>query len=197
MRRAPRLEGEKEFRAIRYAIFRQSPNRLLEKTIFGHPEGSQSPHIFVSVLKTDTEIVLQHPAKMAMKMQTTGIWSFGAPLRADDTRVREGKFLHLRWRGREHLLFATPEVHRYHNQILGHFAADVGIGYRWPSRERLEIDDPELEILGGGRFRLFPRQGRIECWDNSQAYGRFDVERLRSALSAAEMPWRVLTLEIS
>ena len=129
-------------------------------------------------------------------MTPVSIISYGAPACLGSADVLEGKFLQLTWQGREYLVFATPEAHRYHNQILSHFASDHGIAHRWAGQEQLEIDHPELRISGGGRFRLTRSARRLRFWDDSRAYGRFDPDRLRSAMGAAAPPWNRLSLEI-
>lgn len=102
----------------------------------------------------------------------------------------EGKFLQIRWRGGEHLLFAPTSLYRYHNQMLGRFVTDLGIAHHWAGDERLEIDDPELTIDGGGRFRIDDVRRELSVWDNSQAYGRFDAERVIRQIAAADHHWR-------
>lgn len=108
----------------------------------------------------------------------------------------EGKFVQLRWQGQEYWVFAPFSIHRYHNQIVGHFVKERGIGHHWPDRERLAIDDPGLRVLGGGRFRLDLARHRLEFWDDSQVYGRFDERGLAEKLASAGAPWDGLRLEV-
>jgi hypothetical protein len=109
----------------------------------------------------------------------------------------EGKFLQLTWKGQEYMLFAQRGVHRYHNQVLAHFAESHAIPHRWITPEQLVTDDPELLIGGGGRFRLDPARHTLEVWDNSQAYGRFNENGLMEKLIAAGPPWDSLRLTIA
>lgn len=106
----------------------------------------------------------------------------------------EGKFLQLRWRGEDHLIFAIREVHRYHNQILGEFLRERGIPHRWPAPDRLEVEHPDLEVIGGGRFQIDWDADRLRLWDNSQAYGRFREQGLREGLAVASLPWSLLAV---
>lgn len=109
----------------------------------------------------------------------------------------EGKFLQLVLRGVEYLVFAPASLHRYHNQILAQFCADRGIPHRWVTDERLEVDSPQLAVLGGGRFRADTVQRRLELWDNSQAYGRFDERGLAAKIAAAKHSWRTYVVTIA
>ena len=107
-----------------------------------------------------------------------------------------GKFLQLRWRGRETLLFAPADRHRYHNQILAAFAAEQGLPHRWITPERLELNHPDLLVIGGGRFDLDLAAGSMRLWDASQAYGSFRPEGLATGLAQAGPPWDSLALVI-
>jgi hypothetical protein len=117
---------------------------------------------------------------------------------AQDTGLGgQGKFIQFRWRGQEYLAFAPFEIHRYHNQILGHFLQEQGIAHRWLDRQRLAIDDPGLRVIGGGRFRLDLTRRSLELWDDSQAYGRFDELGLADKIARAGKPWSGLRIEVS
>lgn len=109
----------------------------------------------------------------------------------------EGKFLQLVWQGREYLIFVSATRHRYHNQILAQFCADQGIAHRWVTDQRLEVADPSLTVLGGGRFRADARTRTLELWDNSQAYGRFVEHGLCERIAAAEHPWAGYSVTIA
>jgi len=109
----------------------------------------------------------------------------------------EGKFLQLRWAGRECLLFAAAGEHRYHNQILGRFLSEQGIPHRWEGVENLVVDHPELTVMGGGRFRLDRQTNTLRVWDASSVYGRFDASALSTQLAAADPPWQGLALDVA
>ena len=101
----------------------------------------------------------------------------------------EGKFLQLGWQGRDYLLFASFAIHRYHNQILGQFCEDNSIPHRWVTEESLAVDDSNLIVNGGGRFRVNQSRKTLELWDDSQVYGRFVERGLREKIAAAAHPW--------
>ena len=115
----------------------------------------------------------------------------------DWNQALEGKFLQLTWKGQEYMLFAQRGVHRYHNQVLAHFAESHAIPYRWITPEQLVTEDPELLIGGGGRFRLDLDKHTLEVWDDSQAYGRFNENGLIEKLIAAGSPWDSLRVTIA
>lgn len=108
----------------------------------------------------------------------------------------QGKFLQLYWQGLEHLIFSDATMHGYHNQILARFAAEEGLSCHWVTAEQLELKHPDLEVLGGGRFRLDPLAGTLDLWDNSQAYGRFREQGLAERIAAAGPPWSDLRVSI-
>jgi hypothetical protein len=126
---------------------------------------------------------------------TTSILTY--PKRLEATTSLEGKFLQLRWAGREYLLFAAAGELRYHNQILGRFLAEAGIPHHWEDAQTLVVDQVGLITLGGGRFRLDRSTKTLRVWDASSVYGRFDACALSAALTAADPPWRGLVLNVA
>jgi hypothetical protein len=108
----------------------------------------------------------------------------------------EGKFLQLRWAQGDYLLFSAAAELRYHNQILGRFLSEQGIPHHWEDDERLVFAHPELEVVGGGRFRLDLVDRTLQVWDTSGVYGRFDVAALSAQLAAAGGPWEGLALSV-
>jgi hypothetical protein len=119
------------------------------------------------------------------------------PTEIDDEAPLEGKFLQLRWAGRAYLLFASADEHRYHNQILGRFLSEQGIPHHWEGAENLVVDQPELSIIGGGRFRLDLLKKQLRVWDTSSVYGRFDASARPVQFAAADPPWQELALRIA
>ena len=103
--------------------------------------------------------------------------------------LSEGKFLEVAVHGKEYLLFASSELHRYHNQILAHFLVDQQIPHRWLTSKELQVDYPELRVMGGGRYRLDSAIRTLTLWDESQAYGSFDAHALAKIIAAAGPPW--------
>jgi hypothetical protein len=103
--------------------------------------------------------------------------------------ISEGKFLQLRLDDTEYLLFAPQQRHRYHNQILAEFLQQRGIEHHWATPERLEVSSARVDVLGGGRFRVDEREGLLELWDDSHAYGRFQEQDLKKRISQSQHPW--------
>lgn len=97
----------------------------------------------------------------------------------------EGKFLQLRWQGNDYLLFATRDRFRFHNQMLGRFLANHALPHHWRDEATLEFDLPRLSVIGGGRFRFTREPQRLELWDESQAYGRFEEWGLAESIRAS------------
>ena len=124
----------------------------------------------------------------------TSILTYPHRLEADTSL--EGKFLQLRWAGREYLLFAAAGELRYHNQILRRFLSEEGIPHHWEDAQTLVVDQVELTIMGGGRFRLDRHTKTLRVWDASSVYGRFDASALSAQLMAADAPWRGLALSV-
>ncbi len=109
---------------------------------------------------------------------------------------REGKFVQLVLRGREYLVFAPRELHRFHNQILAHFLADHRLAHRWRSDQVLEMTSADVTVIGGGKFRVDTATKTLELWDNSQVYGRFDAQGLVARIGAADHPWSGYSVRI-
>ena len=113
-----------------------------------------------------------------------------------DAAEYRGKFLQLTLGGTQYLVFAPAELHRFHNQILTHFAADRNIAHRWVDDQTLEINSPELVIIGGGKFHVNTTDRTLCLWDDSQAYGRFDAGDLPEAIASAGHAWSGFDIRI-
>jgi hypothetical protein len=124
----------------------------------------------------------------------TIVLTYPSPIEAQSPA--EGKFLQLSWGREEFLLFAAAEDLRYHNQVLGRFLSEQGIPHHWEDEERLVFADPELAVVGGGRFRLDLADKTLQVWDTSGVYGRFDEAALSAQLAAAGGPWDGLALSV-
>jgi len=130
-------------------------------------------------------------------MTPTVILFYSATAGASDTGEHRGKFLQLILSGKQYLLFAPAELHRFHNQILARFAADRNMAHRWVNDQELEVKSPELTVIGGGKFRADTANRTLELWDNSQAYGRFDAHGLPEAIASAGHPWSGFDIRIA
>jgi hypothetical protein len=109
---------------------------------------------------------------------------------------QEGKFIQLVLDGQEYLVFAPRELHRFHNQILARFLEEQNIPHHWILDQELVIEHPGLAVTGGGKFRVDPRSGTLELWDNSQVYGRFDEQGLAAKIAAAGHAWSGFEIRI-
>ena len=130
-------------------------------------------------------------------MTQTVILFYTAPDGPAGAAEYQGKFLQLFLRGQQHLIFAPAELHRFHNQILAHFAVDRNIAHRWVNDQILEIESPDLTVIGGGKFRLNTEKKILELRDNSQAYGRFDARGLPQAIASTEHAWSGFDIRIA
>lgn len=107
-----------------------------------------------------------------------------------------GKFVQLEWKGTPWLLLASKDQHAFHNQIVAHFLSEQHLPFHWKSPEVLEFDQPELNIIGGGKFLLQWPQGHLRLSDNSMVYGRFDETLLTASLQQVSMPWADFSISI-
>ena len=109
----------------------------------------------------------------------------------------DGKFVQLRWRDRDHVVFADFAQCRYHNQIVERFARAHDIACQWISREELECYEDGFTVRGGGRFRDDRRARELVLHDSSHAYGRFVDDDLGRRLAIADGPWRGYRVRIA
>lgn len=100
-----------------------------------------------------------------------------------------GKFVQLFIAGSEHLVFMPKATQPYHNLILGQFCAEQRIACHW-EHESLIIDQPDIEVRGGGKFILDHGARRLMLYDHSQVYGRFAEAGLVERIKESAHPWR-------
>lgn len=101
----------------------------------------------------------------------------------------KGKFIQVTLGKREYLVFAPFSLHLYHNQILAQFVRENDIAHRWIRRDCLAVDDPDLQVIGGGRFHVDEQRRVLKLSDNSQAYGRFDERGMADKIAASNHAW--------
>ncbi len=118
------------------------------------------------------------------------------PPQGDGDAPIKGKFLQFNLVPWDYILFGAATEYHYHNEILARFLSEQGIPHRWEGAEHLVVEDPELRLKGGGRFRLDPTQETLHVWDESSVYGRFDPAQLRAQLAAAGPPWERFVLSV-
>jgi hypothetical protein len=120
------------------------------------------------------------------------IIEYGAP----PNTAYGGKFLQIRLHRQEYMLCSPAALHPYHSQILARFVEDEQIPYRWVDPETLELDAPELTVLGGGRFEVNLQLRMLSLWGHSQAYGRFEEHGLAQRIASTAHPWSELQVRI-
>ncbi len=108
-----------------------------------------------------------------------------------------GKFVQISWQGEPWLLFASKDQHAFHNQIVAHFMSEQHLPYHWQSPEILNFEEPDLTIVGGGKFLLDWQAKQLNLSADSMVYGRFREEGLKESLAECGMPWREFVINIS
>lgn len=96
-----------------------------------------------------------------------------------------GKFVQIRNKEREYLVFAPKEFMKYHAGIVERFCLDKGVEGSYDSeKKRYEIFDSSWIVAGGGKFELDRDRMTLRLFDNSMAYGKFDRSGLAEKLLA-------------
>jgi hypothetical protein len=98
---------------------------------------------------------------------------------------RAGKFVQIRHRNTEYLVFSPKEFTRYHADLAEKFCREKEIAGTYNRQlKRYDIIDPSWVILGGGKFEIDEEQKILRLYDNSMAYGKFQeyglIERICS-----------------
>jgi len=102
-------------------------------------------------------------------------------------RVTSGKFVQIRNRDTLYLVLSPKEFTKYHANIVERFCMDKGIeGSYDTKREKFTILDRAWVIIGGGKFERDENEKAIKLYDNSMAYGKFNMTGLKEAL--ADLP---------
>ena len=94
--------------------------------------------------------------------------------------ARQGKFLHLVEDGGNELLVLSPyELSRFHAQILERYCTLNGIEGRFVRKpDFYEATGPDVEVVGGGHWKLDEAEYRLELFGESKIYGRFGAAGL-------------------
>jgi hypothetical protein len=96
-----------------------------------------------------------------------------------------GKFVQIRNGNTLYLVFSPKVFTQYHANIVERFCMDKGIEGSYDSkREKFAITDQSWQIIGGGKLERDANKKTIKLYDNSMAYGKFDVTGLKETLSA-------------
>lgn len=87
---------------------------------------------------------------------------------------RAGKFIQIKHRDTEYLIFSPKEYTRYHADLVEKFCLEKKISGTYNRQlKRYEILDPSWVILGGGKFEIDEKEKVLYLYDNSMAYGKF------------------------
>lgn len=96
-----------------------------------------------------------------------------------------GKFVQIRNGNTLTVVLSPKELTKYHANIIERFCMDKGLEGSYDSRrEKFIIHDRAWQIVGGGKFERDDDKKAIKLYDNSMAYGKFDVSGLKETLSA-------------
>ncbi len=94
--------------------------------------------------------------------------------------VTSGKFVQIRHEFTEYLIFSPTEFTKYHANIVERFCMDKRIEGRYDSRGKLyDIADSAWIVVGGGKYEIDETNRTIKLYDNSMAYGKFNIQGLR------------------
>jgi len=94
-----------------------------------------------------------------------------------------GKFVQIRKRATEYLVFSSKSFDRFHADIVERFCTERGIPGVYDSQNKIfEILDPEWVVRGGGKFEKDRKQKTLHLYDDSMAYGKFEKKGLREKI---------------
>jgi hypothetical protein len=98
---------------------------------------------------------------------------------------RAGKFVRIRHKDAEYLVFSPKEFTRFHADLVEKFCQEKGIyGFYNNEQKKYDIYDASWTILGGGKFEIDENEKVLRLYDNSMAYGKFDPAGLREKISS-------------
>ena len=97
--------------------------------------------------------------------------------------ARSGKFVQIRNGSTEYLVFSPKEFTKYHANIVERFCLDKGIEGGYDSGgKRYDISDSAWNITGGGKYEIDTHKKAINLFDDSMAYGKFEIQGLREKI---------------
>ncbi len=98
-----------------------------------------------------------------------------------------GKFVQIRNKQTEYLVFSPKELTLYHANIVERFCLDKGLKGAYRGEEkRFDIREPGWEVVGGGKFDIDKTTKQVRLYDNSLAYGRFDSKGLAGKIRSTD-----------
>ena len=94
--------------------------------------------------------------------------------------VRQGKFLHLLEGGEKELLVMSPyELSMFHAQILERHCKINGVEGRFIRKPELyEVIGADIEVIGGGHWKLNETEFQLRLFGESTVYGKFRAQGL-------------------
>jgi len=100
--------------------------------------------------------------------------------------MRQGKFVHLVEGRKDEILVLSPyELSMFHAQIIERYCTLNGVEGRFIRKPELyEIIGADIEIIGGGHWKLDEKEFSLALFGESTIYGRFRAEGLQSKLQA-------------
>ena len=109
------------------------------------------------------------------------------PAKAEVSSKRSGKFIQIRKDDTEYLIFSPKQLAPYHTDLVERFCQEEGIEGAFDGAvKRFEIHDPAWVIAGGGKFEIDRAKKYIRLYDNSMAYGKFDLAGLKEKILMIE-----------
>ncbi len=100
-------------------------------------------------------------------------------------KKRVGKFVQIKHKDTEYLVFSPKEYTRYHADLVQKFCQEKGIDGSYNEQiKRYDIHDTSWQITGGGKFEIDDEKRCLRLYDNSMAYGRFDSRGLKKNILA-------------
>ncbi len=134
-------------------------------------------HAFFLFIKKGYTILMAMIFIDYTRLYYTAIKQAGSP------PVTSGKFVQIRHEFTDYLIFSPTEFTKYHANIVERFCMDKGIEGGYVSRgKRYDIADRAWIVVGGGKYEIDETKKTIKLYDNSMAYGKFNIQGLRENL---------------
>ncbi len=106
--------------------------------------------------------------------------------KAEMPPVRQGKFLQLVEGGENETLVLSPYgLSKFHAQILERYCLRNDLDGRYLRKpEYYSVPGADIEVVGGGHWKIDDPGLRLELNGESTAYGRFDPDGLAEKIGA-------------
>lgn len=94
-----------------------------------------------------------------------------------------GKFVQIRHSRTEYFIFSPREFTKYHADIVERFCNDLNIGGIYDNvHKRFDILESVWVIVGGGKFEVDRKRKQVRLYDDSMAYGKFNMSGLEEKI---------------